>query len=155
MIERDQETGRFKIVRPRDLIEKHKEKEAKSNRHRIDENQLKWTPLGPEIINEEQLSDADDEEDEQLAKVIEESKQNMETPKITEKKKRKRKKGMKGHSSSFNYYFIAPIHLCLFEFIEIETPSFPYFDKCYRKILHKIKNKIQVTTIGQQERREK
>ena len=97
MIERDQETGRFKIVRPRDLIEKHKEKEAKSNRHRIDENKLKWTPLGPEIINEEQLSDADDEEDEQLAKVIEESKQNMETPKITEKKKRKRKKGMKGH----------------------------------------------------------
>merc|ERR1712131_572917 len=96
MIERDQETGRFKIVRPRDLIEKHKEKEAKSNRHRIDENKLKWTPLGPEIINEEQLSDADDEEDEQLAKVIEESKQNMETPKITEKKKRKRKKGMKG-----------------------------------------------------------
>ena len=135
MIERDQETGRFKIVRPRDLIEKHKEKEAKSNRHRIDENQLKWTPLGPEIINEEQLSDADDEEDEQLAKVIEESKQNMETPKITEKKKRKRKKGMKGHSSSFDCFFITPIHLCLFEFIEIET-SFPYFHKCYHETLY-------------------
>ena len=111
MIERDQETGRFKIVRPRDLIEKHKEKEAKSNRHRIDENKLKWTPLGPEIINEEQLSDADDEEDEQLAKVIEESKQNMETPKITEKKKRKRKKGMKGHHTHLIVFlYIIPIH---------------------------------------------
>merc|ERR1712150_350585 len=98
MIERDQETGRFKIVRPLDLITKHKEKEANSNRHRIDDSKLKWTPLGPEIINEEmQSDDADDEEDEQLAKVIEESKrETMETPKTTATEKKKRKKGMKG-----------------------------------------------------------
>ena len=102
MIERSPDTGRFKIVRPHDLIEKHKEKEKKSNRHRIDESKLKWTPLGPEIINEDQ---SDEEEDEQLAKVIEESKQqtqSMETPKAPEKKKRKRKKGMKGHQSSLS-----------------------------------------------------
>ena len=104
MIERNPETGRFKIVRPTDLIEKYKEKEAKSNRHRLDETKLKWTPLGPEIINEENEDNQSEEEnDEQLKKVIEDSKitpkenvKNSPAPDQSVKKKRKRKKGMKG-----------------------------------------------------------
>ena len=107
-----------------DLITKHKEKEANSNRHRIDDSKLKWTPLGPEIINEEmQSDDADDEEDEQLAKVIEESKrETMETPKTTatEKKKRKRKKGMKGYPSSSIYcQFTSSHHSLIYLFIKV------------------------------------
>ena len=103
------------------MITKHKEKEAISNRHRIDDSKLKWTPLGPEIINEEmQSDDADDEEDEQLAKVIEESKrETMETPKTTttEKKRRKRKKGMKG-------YIIVHFVKIKFHIILIYSPHF-------------------------------
>ena len=87
-----------------DLITKHKEKEANSNRHRIDDSKLKWTPLGPEIINEEmQSDDADGEEDKQLVKVIEESKrETMEMSKTTatEKKKTQTQKRYERLSSS-------------------------------------------------------
>jgi len=51
IIQRNDETGKFKLKRPKQLIESYIEKEKKSNRKILNEQALKWTPIGPEIIN--------------------------------------------------------------------------------------------------------
>ena len=99
MIERNPESGKFKIIRPRDLIDQFLEKERKSNRHQLNENALKWTPIGPEIINEEM----DSENDEDIQAAITESKRDSDQQPANQKpqpeqkiKKKRKRKSMKG-----------------------------------------------------------
>ena len=99
MIERNPESGKFKIIRPRDLIDQFLEKERKSNRHQLNESALKWTPIGPEIINEEM----DSENDEDIQAAITESKRDSDQQPANQKpqpeqkiKKKRKRKSMKG-----------------------------------------------------------